>query len=245
VAGPKKRREAQASQPTPKQQQQKQLQKITTYTGIAVVVIVATIVGYYLFANRPPANQSPETVEFQLERQPSLGDPQAPVKVVEFGDFKCTACKYFEDEVFPQLKEEYIDMGRIEFYFINFPLPIGNDSYTAAYAAECVYRQSEAAFWAYYRAVYQNQGPESITWATPEFLLNVIQEHVQGSAGVDVAEIAQCIAENRYARDVEEDRESGRRAGVTATPTFFVNGQKVVGAAYAPLKQAIERELDR
>jgi protein-disulfide isomerase len=174
-----------------------------------------------------------------------LGDPQAPVKVIEFGDFKCTACKYFEEHAFPQLKEVYIDMGKIEFFFLNFPLPIGNDSYTAAYAAECVYHQSEAAFWAYYRAIYENQGPESQTWATRDFLLNLIQQQVQPLASVNLTELAQCIAQEQYRKDVEEDRQAGITAGVTATPTFLVNGQKVVGATYAPLKQAIERELHR
>lgn len=243
---PKKRKEDQ-QQPSrnPKQQQQK-LQKITTYTGIAALVIVVAIVGYYLLASRAPTSLNPEAVNFRLDKQPSLGDPQAPIKVVEFADFKCPACKTFETTVFPQLKQDYIDTGKVQFFFINFPLPLGIDSYTAADAAECVYHQNEAAFWAYYRTVYQNQGEERDTWATTSMLLSLVQEHVQPLAGVNITELEKCIAEKRYEKDVEEDKKIGIMAGVTGTPTIFVNKKQVDRWwPYANVKAAIEKELNK
>ena len=64
---------------------------------------------------------------FAYSTQQSLGKDDAPVKVVEFGDFKCPACRTWDVTVLPRLKEEYIDKGKVQLYFINFPF-IGKDS---------------------------------------------------------------------------------------------------------------------
>ncbi len=233
---------------TLKKKQEEHLQKITTYTGIAVLIIIIAVVGYYLVANRSassPVSPNPEAIDFQLDKQPSLGEPTAPVKIVEFADFKCPACKLFHDQVFPQLKREYLDTGQVEFFFLNFQF-LGPDSTTAGIAAECIYRQNETAFWAYYQAVFENQGPESQVWATPEFLIRLVRDHVQHVADVNIEDLEQCIAQRRHLKDVEDDLNRGKSVGVTATPTFFVNKQKFVGAGpYARLRALIEQELEK
>jgi len=239
----KKQRESRAeTQPNAKGQRDQQLQKITTYTGIIVLVIVVALVGFYLLSGRAPAGgpTAAEDVDFRLDFQPSLGEPDAPVKVVEFGDYKCPACAYFHEQVFFDLKRDYIDTGKVEFFFINFPI-IGPDSITAGIAGECIYHQSEPAFWAYHGAVYENQGPESRLWATPAFLLELVRQHVK--VKIDEAELERCIADERYRKDVEQDGKIGEAAGVRATPSIFVNGQKVDYPSYKAIKAAIEKEL--
>jgi len=230
----------------PKGKQDQQLQRITTYTGIAALAVVVGIVGFYLLAGRTPAEGPPavdlEKVDFKLEEQPSLGDPQAPVKVVEFADFKCPACKAFHERVFPKLREEYIETGLVQFFFINFQF-LAEDSVTAGIAGECLYRQSERAFWQYYDAIFANQGPEPQRWATKRFLLDLVRQHV---SGIDEEGFRSCLTEERTRRDVEGDKKIGQSAGVGATPTIFINKQKFKGAGpYSRIKSIIERELRR
>lgn len=59
--------------------------------------------------------------DFKLEKQPFLGDPTAPIKVIEFIDFKCPSCAKWENENFPDFKQDFIDTGKVQFYVINFP----------------------------------------------------------------------------------------------------------------------------
>jgi protein-disulfide isomerase len=249
----KKRKEVQQESPlSPKVEREQRLQRITTYTGIAALAIVVAIIGFYLLANRSPNSRTAvdlpdvdlSAVDFRLDAQPSMGDPAAPVKIVEFADFKCPACKAFHENVFPQLKREYIDTGLVEFTFINFQF-LAPDSVMAGIAGECIYQQSETAFWQYYDAVFKNQGSETASWATPKRLLDLVRQYVSESE-IDEAELELCLAEERYRKDVEEDLKIGRSAGVRATPTIFINKKKFVGAGpYSKLKAIIERELER
>jgi protein-disulfide isomerase len=230
-----------------KPQRNDRMQKITMYTGAAVLTVVLVLVGLYLFQSRAPVGEEGSShVDFQLDQQPSLGEPDAPVKVIEFGDYKCPACKAFHDRVFYQLKEDYIDTGKVEFFFLDFPLPLGQDSYTAAVAGECVYRQSEAAFWAYFSAVYQNQGDERETWATPSNLMGLVRDYVEPLVDIDEADLQQCISEDRYRAAVDEDKRIGLKAGVRGTPSIFVNGKKVERwSPYSSFKAVIDRQLEQ
>ncbi len=243
----KKRKETHpATEMTPKQKHEQQQKRITTYTAIAVIIIVAIVVAYLMLGNRPTTvSRNPESVDFHYDRQPSLGEPDAPVKVVVFEDFKCPACKAFEEQGFPYLKQDYIDTGQVEFFFLNFQF-IGPDSTTAGIAGECIYRQNEAAFWAYHRAIFERQGPESQQWATREFILNLVQERVQQFADVNVPALDQCITSQQYLKDVEEDYRIGIAAGVTGTPAIFVNKKKVERWwPYTNLREAIDQELKK
>lgn len=79
--------------------------------------------------------------DFKLEKQPTLGNPDAKVKVIEFIDFKCPSCAQWDKENFPRFKQEFIDSGKVQFYVINFPF-LGPDSIEAALAAESIYNQN-------------------------------------------------------------------------------------------------------
>ena len=220
-------------------QRDAQIQKITTYTGIGVVALVVAFIGIYVISNQSSSGGA--NVQLSVEGQPTLGPSDAAVEVVEFGDFKCPACKTFHDQVFPQLKSNYIDTGQIQFSFVNFPF-LANDSWTAADGAECVYHDlGNAAFWDYFDGVYVNQGPESQTWATTDLLVQLAQDYTD--AEIDVADLRQCIADQRYRNEVERDRSMGRTAGIPGTPTIFVNGRQLPDFSYATISSAIDEEL--
>jgi len=223
-------------------QRDAQVQKITTYTGIAVVALVVAFIGIYVFSNQGGSSGG-GNVPLSIEGQPTLGPADATVEVIEFGDFKCPACKAFHDQVFPQLKSNYIDTGQIEFTFLNFPLPLGQDSWTAADAAECVYQQvGNEAFWGYYSAVYANQGPESQTWATPDLLVQLAQDYTD--AEIDTDSLRQCIDDQEYRDEVEHDRNMGLSANIPGTPAIFVNGRQMSDFSYSTISSAIDEELN-
>ena len=214
-------------------------QKLTLYTAIAIALAAIGIIIYY---NLQPANSTPlaSNVEINYDGQPSLGDTNAPVKVVAFEDFKCPACRNFETEVFPQLENEYIKTGQVEFYFINYPF-LGPDSTTAALAAECAYQQNTSAFWDYKSVIYRSQGIESQTWATPRFLAELADVNVPA---LDAAELRSCIEAKTFEPDVIRDKQMGDDLNVPGTPTIYVNGNQLPSYAYGTIKNAIDAELN-
>lgn len=175
---------------------------------------------------------------FDYSTFPMLGSSRAPVKMVEFADFKCPPCKVFHDRIFPLLKRQYIDTDIVSFYFANFPI-VGPDSTTAAIAGETIFHQNPGAFWDYYDAVYRNQGDDNEEWATPDFLINLARAFVPG---IDHQKLAEDIARNAYKSAMTADHSAGIRAGVRATPTFFINGHEFLDFSdWDALKAAIAK----
>ncbi len=218
-------------------------QRLTVVTAVVVALALVGIIAYSRFQPRADAAVTTPvaaTGELSYENQPALGDAAAPVKLAVFEDFKCPACKFFETNVFPGLERDYIDTGRAQLVFVNFPF-IGPDSTTAAVAGECAYRQNEAAFWEYKTVLYRAQGAERAEWATPARL----EELAQNVGDLDAAELRTCIDEQRYAAEVTSDLDMAQAVGVNSTPSLFVNGTKLEAANdYEAVKEAIDAALE-
>jgi protein-disulfide isomerase len=182
------------------------------FVAIAAVIIVVVIL---------PKVKPADPITFDYTNQPMLGNSHAPIKIVEFGDFKCPSCKYFHDNIFPLLEKQYIDPGEVRFYFMNFPF-LGPDSTTAAEAGEAIYHMDPAAFWNYYNAIYTNQGDEKDEWATPDFLVSLSEKDVPG---IDYKKLTTDLSNGTYKTDVQNDYDAGAKVGVDSTPTLFINGQ--------------------
>ncbi len=189
--------------------------------GTILVAVIAFAVAMVAYNN---SNTEQTVADAALyENQPMLGNPDAPVKIVEFGDFKCPSCKFFTDNFFPQIKQEFIDTGIASFYFINFQF-LAPDSLTAGIAAEAVYHQNKEAFWEYYKAIYQLQGDERTAWATPDFLVNVARNL---NLQIDYEKLRQDIEDKTYEKQVLDDNRLAAEYGVSSTPSVFVNGKKI------------------
>ncbi len=197
-------------------------------TGLAVVVLL----GMQIFSGG-----SSQTADFQLDKQPMLGNESAPVTVVEFGDFYCPACQNWHFQVKPRLEENYIDTGEAKLYWIDFPLSIHEpQASSAARAAECVYRQDEKQFWNYNDALFQNQ--RNFDYNVEGFM-NLAN---QSTSGLDYGQLRQCISSRDTSQSVSTDKRIARQNSVTSTPTIYVNGESV-GNNYASIKAAIDRNL--
>ncbi len=179
-------------------------------------------------------------LDLQYDTLPLNGKADAPVKIVEFGDFKCPSCKLFSESILPQLQKDFIDKGDVGFYFANFTI-IGPDSNTAALAGQSIFHQNKDEFWNFYHKIYANQGNENVQWATPDFLTDFVK---QQGIKVDADKVHQDIVNGTYQKEVTAQINLGKKGNVNATPTLFINGEIFTDVFnYGHLKSAIEAAM--
>lgn len=150
-----------------------------------------------------------------------LGPNDAPVTIIEFGDFECPYCARAFGDVETVVNTTY--RGKVRLIFKNFPLNIHPWATQAAIAAECVRRQNPRAFWSFADDVYRDQGE-----ITPQNL----RQHMMGyvsKLGLDATALDACISGASAEARVNQDRNDGNAIGVNSTPTFLVNGIELVG----------------
>lgn len=184
---------------------------------------------------QPPENLLPQDL---TDNDPMLGNPEAPVTLVEFGDFQCPFCGRFFKTVEPQLIEKYVKTGKVRFVYRDFAF-LGPESEWAAEAAECAKEQEK--FWPYHDYLYNNQQGENMGAFSKANLKQFARR-----LGLDPNQFDTCLDTNKYTAEVQKDTEDGRKAGVNGTPTSFVNGRTVTGAVPWPqLETVIEEELKK
>jgi protein-disulfide isomerase len=222
-----------------KKKQSRDMQGIVVGT-ILVLVLVLGIYSVYnqFFGNKETVPEQIYAIDYT--GQPVLGNADAKVKVMEFGDYKCPVCKQFHETILPQLKRDYIDTGKVSYSFTNTQI-IGPDSLTASEASEAVYKQNPEAFWKFHDAMYKNQGDETKQWATPAFLVDLIKKHVPE---VNAEQIATDLEKKTFQKQAKEDNAKFDATGITGVPAVFVNGKYIEnGLNYSDIKAAIEKEL--
>lgn len=151
------------------------------------------------------------------------GDSSAPLTVIEFGDFGCSACAIFARETFPVLDAEFVRAGRIRWRFIPFVLGPFRHAKDAAKAALCAAEQD--AFWRMHDVLYKRRGE----WMDPRDPLPVFQAYAT-EMGLDRAAFTRCVARNDVDDRVSAYTNLARKLRVRATPTFLVGEQRVLGA---------------
>ncbi|MFD3448852.1 DsbA family protein [Microbacteriaceae bacterium 4G12] len=201
------------------------------FFSLAFLVLAGTIV--YTIINTRTASK--EDV-FNYSSQQTLGDKKATIHVVEFGDFKCPACRNWDATVLPQLKKDYIDTGKVQFHFINFPF-VGKDSDLAAAAGEAIYKQDHESFWTYYNELYQLQQNEKKEWITEALLVDLVKQKLPK---INVEQFQKDMKSKAILDAVDKDNSIALKLKVQGAPTFYVNGE-LANSDYASLKKAIEK----
>jgi len=175
------------------------------------------------------------------ERDAVLGDPGAPVTVIEYGDFQCPFCARFHSQVGERLREEYIAEGKVKMVFRNFQF-LGPESTAAAEAAECA--KDQGKFWAFHDAIYDEEtrdGREHNGNLNRDFFVRTAQ-----ALDLNAGDFSSCIDSGKYAAQVAADTEAASAVGVNSTPTTYINGRLVRGAVpYEQFKAVIEEELNK
>jgi protein-disulfide isomerase len=159
-----------------------------------------------------------------------LGATDSPVRVVEMSDYGCGYCRQFHMETFPVLKEQFIDAGKVEWKFLPFDNGMFPNSPHALRAGECALEQGPALFEAMNERIWDGQREwKGSSDAAP--ILSGWAEEV----GVEMAQYASCVNEDRRKERIAAATALTRQVGVRGTPTFFVIG-------YPPLQGALPTE---
>ena len=194
-------------------------------------------------AGGKPSEDRLDPSKISLKGEPALGAKDAPVTVVEFADYQCPFCRKFALNTFDQLKQDYIETGKVRFVYKDFPLEqLGhNQAMPMAEAAYCAGEQGK--YWAMHDKVYDEQqtiAPRS----TAQFSSDKIPQWAE-ELGLNMEQFNQCINSDKYVEEIRGDLQEGQQLGVSGTPTFFINGKKLVGAQpYQAFKQVIDAELN-
>lgn len=149
---------------------------------------------------------------------PLLGQNDAPVTIVVFGDYQCKYTKQFFDEVYPQLKESYIDTGKANLVYRQYPVHGG--TWDAANAALCAHDQGK--FWSY-NSIILNREDE---WSQEG---NASFNKYANELNLDEKIFLNCFEQNTHRVQIENDRSEGKELDVSGTPTFFINGIVIKG----------------
>lgn len=155
------------------------------------------------------------------DKDPVLGNKDAPVTVVEYADFQCPFCKEFQDIIFPGFKTSYIDSGQIKFVFKNYSF-LGQESFDAAEAAKCA--QDQNKFWEYHDLLYASQSAEN----SGAFKVDNLKKFAT-SLGLDQNKFNQCVDSRTHKDEVANEVPLGSSYGVGSTPTIFINGTMYEG----------------
>jgi protein-disulfide isomerase len=171
-----------------------------------------------------------------LADQPSFGPADAPVTIVEFGDFECPDCKMEA----PVLRHDMPDAfgNKVRVVFKNYPLEGHPWARAAAVAGRCVYRQGQPAFWKFYDWIYENQDGITVENLNSKVLAWA------GENGVDSVKLGQCTDSKATEPEVSRSIAEGHLLGIGGTPTLFINGRKIGGLMWPDLQLVINKELE-
>lgn len=174
-----------------------------------------------------------------IQGAPFKGDKNAKLVLIEFSDYQCPFCSRHVRETVSQITKEYVDTGKIRYFFLDFPLGFHKLAFKAAEAADCAGEQGK--FWQMHDRLFENQkalGQEDLL------------KHAE-AIEVDMPKFKECLDSGKYSDEIKKDMAEGQRAGITGTPTSLLGWvepdgkvkavKKIVGAQpYASFKTAID-----
>ena len=143
-----------------------------------------------------------------------LGDPNAKITIVEFGDYQCTFCYKFHKDTINKIYEKYIDAGDVNFVYRDFPLN-GESSIRASEASYCAQKQGK--FWEYHNTLYNNWNGENTGWITGNALLKFAND-----SGLNIEEYNLCMKNSEFRERVLVNEQFAREIGIDATPSFLI-----------------------
>lgn len=173
-----------------------------------------------------------------------IGSDNAPIVMVEFSDFQCPYCRTFWQEALPDIKKNYIDTGKVQLIYRNYPLDFHPGARPAALAAECAHEQGR--WQTMHDVLFSQQAAQG--QGTIPFSVSDLKSWARQIPGLNTARFDQCMDSGKYNAKIEQDLQAGLQAGVSGTPAFFIGkrggkGRLVVGAQPYSSFQKILEEL--
>lgn len=220
----------------------------------AILIAAILVSGSVLYSRSPgTSNQNAaigqktpvvmQKADIDLKDAPMLGNPSAPVTVVEFGDFQCPFCQRYAQTNQSALVNQYVNTGKVKFVWKDYPF-LGQESFWAAEAARCANDQGK--FWQYHDYLYSHQGQENSGTFSKVNLKKFAQ-----ALGLNTAQFNSCVDSGKYTAFIQAENQKGSTYGVSGTPATFIDGQLVadsdgnsVGAApFSVFQNIIDQNL--
>jgi protein-disulfide isomerase len=177
----------------------------------------------------------------ELAQGMTKGDENAPVTIIEFGDFQCPACQQFATQYKPQVELAYVESGKAKFVYYDWPITTAHpNAFLAARASRCAADQDR--YWEYHDNLFRNQ----VRWAPSTNAADVFIGYAE-TLGLDEGEFESCLNSDRHAELVSANLELGNRLGVGGTPTILIehNGTaRQVGYDFASIQEYIDGLLE-
>lgn len=210
--------------------------KILAGLGIATVILI--VVGSFFFTKpSTPKEVDTRPADASLlvrDGAYKLGNDDAPVRIVEFGDYQCPACAVAD----PVLKKVLADYeGKVQFVFRHFPLPMHANGQISSMAAEAAGTQGK--YWEMHEKLYSRQAD----WAEEKNPMDVFVKFAQ-EIGLNVDDFKKAVESKSYQATIDSGMTDGNALGVNSTPTFYIQGIKRVGVlSENEFKQYIDEAL--
>ena len=155
------------------------------------------------------------TMETFVENgSPVLGNPNAPITLVEFGDYQCHYCHVFFESIEGKIMKNYIETGKVKMIFKDYNI-IGKDSVKASQGAHCA--KDQGLFWEYHDILYSNWTGENNGWASGANLANYAQD-----IGLEMNQWTNCMSQQKHSKTILDSNEDAKKLQLTGTPAFFV-----------------------
>ena len=209
---PKKKTDKEEKKEGGKSEKTENIVAIAIFVLLIIVGMAIFTKGFGLF------EESDDSVRISvpLGKDPFTGNTNASVVIIAFSGYECPFCAKAE-ETMQAILEKY--ENDVVYIFKDFPLTkIHPNAQNASLAAECAKEHDK--FWDYHNYLYEHNNQLSAAYLI----------EYAGELGLDTEEFKECLETQRYKKEVDKDIQTGRQVGVTGTPTFFINGIKVVGA---------------
>jgi len=199
--------------------------KVLLILGIIGILLIGSLIYVTI-----PKENSGDVKDVSVGVNPPVGNPAAKIKLIEFGDFQCPACKA-SHPIINRILQDY--QKEVVLYYRNFPLSMHENSFIAAEAAECANEQGK--FWEYHDILFENQN---------KLDKDNLKKHAV-VIGLDESKFNECLDLERYKIDILNDISDAKKLNLKGTPTFFINGKEVFGGNEQELRKLIEEELKR
>ena len=183
---------------------------------LIIPIIIGIIIGVGLTLNieSTPNDSSILNKENLIQGSTILGNPDAEITIVEFGDYQCTFCYKFHDETMKKIDQKYIKTENVNFIYKDFPLN-GAQSVLASEASYCAQKQNK--FWEYHDTLYNNWGGENTGWITKNVLLGFAND-----IKLDLDDFSKCLENSEFRQKVFDNEKFAREIGIDATPSFLI-----------------------
>jgi protein-disulfide isomerase len=172
----------------------------------------------------------------ELDVTYSKGNANAKVVIIEYSDYQCPFCSRFTLDILPLLQNDYIETGKVQFIFKDFPIPNHKYAEKASEATYCAGEQNEDYFWKMHVKLFEKQ---------KNLEIKDLEKYAE-EMGLNMDAFRICLENDKYKNLILRNRNEGLRAGVEGTPTIFINNIKLAGLpAYENLKKIIDLELNK